>query len=219
MLEYGITFHESQEPITELVTKFGGQPTWIEEPQWPLSRSLGVPMKFIGQVALDPDIFGAQGGGMAYLFLTDDMLLFQSRNENMADTYDPEGGENAVIIQPGGNCPLQTQPLLTGPTVSHEFAVELTPTESPDFDEFDDEEENEDEQADNNDEVPGENWNKVSGNPHWLQYPEYPRNCHTLLLQLDSTRTPFSINFGDAGVGYAFLSRTRREGAFLWQCL
>jgi hypothetical protein len=47
------------------VTKFGGQPVWLEAPQWPIGRANGKPMEFIGQVALDPQIFGNIPGKMA----------------------------------------------------------------------------------------------------------------------------------------------------------
>ena len=45
--KYTMSYHESPTPITNLVTKFGGQPVWLEEPQWPISRSYGEPMQFI----------------------------------------------------------------------------------------------------------------------------------------------------------------------------
>lgn len=102
---YSLTFHETQEPITQPVTKFGGQPVWLTDPQWPLSRSEGEPMQFICQIALDPQIFGETPGRIAYLFMTDD--------EMVTNTSDPDGGENAIIIQPGST-KIPTQPLLTG---------------------------------------------------------------------------------------------------------
>jgi hypothetical protein len=138
--KYSLVFHEVQEPITQPITKFGGQPTWLTVPQWPLSRSTGKPMRFLCQVVLDPLIFGEIPGQIAYLFITD--------GETYVDhTYDPEGGENAVIIQPG-ICEIPTQPLLAGPTlykmVSHswrkklvpvpcEFAVETSPGVDPEM--------------------------------------------------------------------------------------
>jgi len=33
-----IAFEKVSTPITEPVTKFGGQPVWISDPQWPVSR-------------------------------------------------------------------------------------------------------------------------------------------------------------------------------------
>jgi hypothetical protein len=100
----------AQQPIREQVTKFGGQPVWLDKPRWPLSRTLGIPMRFICQIALDPRIFGELPGRMAYLFMTDD--------ENLgAETSEANGGENAVIIQPGGVCRVQTIERSTGPTL------------------------------------------------------------------------------------------------------
>src|SRR5262249_11476504 len=61
--------------------------------------------------------------------------------------------------------------------------------------------------------------NKLGGTPGFLQGDELPipEPWH-LLLQLDSTQVPFSINFGDAGIGYGFIDRGGTEGKFLWQC-
>lgn len=105
-----ISFHETREPIAALVTKFGGQPVWLGEPQWPLSRATGHPMRFICQIALDPDLFGAIPGRMAYVFMTDE-------ERHVKGTWEPEGGENAVIIQPGTPA-VPTAPLATGPRSS-----------------------------------------------------------------------------------------------------
>jgi hypothetical protein len=78
-----------------------------KKPQWPLSRLTGEPMRFICQIALNSDIFGEIPERMAYLFITDDETFVDN-------TFDPDGGENAVIIQPG-TCAMPTQPLLKGP--------------------------------------------------------------------------------------------------------
>ena len=54
-----------------------------------------------------------------------------------------------------------------------------------------------------------------------LQYDEYPYDDKTweLLIQLDSANVPFNINFGDAGVGYGFISPDGTKAKFLWQCM
>lgn len=61
--------------------------------------------------------------------------------------------------------------------------------------------------------------NKIGGTPVFLQVDEFPLGgtCR-LLLQLDSCSLPFFINFGDAGVGYAFLNQAGDQANFLWQC-
>ncbi|GER89710.1 hypothetical protein KDW_38720 [Dictyobacter vulcani] len=163
---------------------------------------------------------------MAYLFLTDDEEIF------VDNTFDPEGGENAVIIQPG-ICEIPTQPLATGPTlykmvnapsgmtlipVSCEFTVAVSPGEDPDVIV-------EDEHAHATDEAwkaftaQGEEI-KIGGTPAFVQGPEFPEGTNwQLLLQLDSANLPFYVNFGDAGVGYAFLSEDGTRGKFLWQGL
>ena len=221
---YSLTFHEVQQPITQPATKFGGQPVWLTAPEWPLSRSTAEPMRFICQIALDSHIFGKIPGQMAYLFISDG-------KEFVDNTFDPEGGENAVIIQPGTS-EIPTQPLLTGPTLykmvkhpsenilvpeSCEFAIKISPGEDSDV-LIEDEAMLED----------SESWEeftmrlseiKIGGTPAFLQGPEFPEGDNwQLLLQLDSSSVPFSINFGDAGIGYAFLAEDGRSGKFLWQC-
>ena len=197
------------------MTKFGGQPVWISAPEWPLSKQIGEPMRFICQVVLYPEIFGDVEGKMAYLFMTD--------GEDYVDgTWEPEGGENALIIQPNGDN-VVTKPLTTGPSlyqmeeregsallqpVPCEFSVELKLGEEPERGFEDDLDEAALEEV------------KIGGTPIFLQGEEYPEGSDwRLLLQLDSATVPFSVNFGDAGVGYAFISGDGRKGKFLWQCV
>ncbi len=216
------SFDEVEVPITAPVTKFGGQPAWVEEPAWPLSRSSGQPMRFIGQIALDPDLFGGDGERVAYLFMTDEPDNFG------AATWAPDTGENAVAVQPGDPPPVETAALTHGPTLfglddfgddhlEREYAVALEPSEDPD--------------PVSPEEMrmwDGAQWeaheralagSKIGGEPFWVQDIEVPPGGPwRLLLQLDTNDLPFSVNFGDAGVGYAFLSEDGRRGAFLWQC-
>jgi uncharacterized protein YwqG len=61
--------------------------------------------------------------------------------------------------------------------------------------------------------------NKVAGTPGFIQADEFPEaGPWRLLLQLDSMTVPFHVNFGDAGIGYAYISEDGRSGRFLWQC-
>ncbi|WP_431902833.1 hypothetical protein [Nonomuraea sp. bgisy101] len=84
-----LEFVAADGPVREPVTKVGGQPVWLEEPQWPVSRTTGEPMEFLGQFALD-------GGRLAYLFMT---------GEGDGWTWHPERGDNALVIQPSGRIP------------------------------------------------------------------------------------------------------------------
>lgn len=209
-----MTFHQASASIAEPVTKFGGQPVWLGRPEWPLSKETGEQMRFMCQILIDPEIFGQVEGRMAYIFMTD--------GEEFVDgTYAPDGGENAVIIQPDGNNVTSTQ-LATGPSlyvmrekeddrflhpVPCEFSVELK-VGNDIHRRFESETNNEDLQ-----EV------KIGGTPFFLQAEEYPKgDGWRLLLQIDSATVPFYVNFGDVGVGYAFLSADGRTGKFLWQC-
>lgn len=223
---YSITFHESTSALAGAVSKFGGQPFWLKEPQWPSSRETGHPMRFIGQVALHETLFPGGPLRMAYLFMTDE--------EKYVDgTWEPEGGENAVVVQTAESPENVGQQEVLGPSLYRmvqkpgadrltpepcEFAVVLTRANDPVF---------QPEEArlpaegasDSNAYVEAIAGNKVGGTPMFIQSDEFPEGGPWLLmLQLDSTQVPFSVNFGDAGVGYAFVSEDGTAARFLWQC-
>lgn len=208
--KHRIEFHEQRPAVSGFITKFGGQPDWVSSPEWPLSRETGEPMRFICQIKLPNSLFGAVRAEMAYLFMTDEQ-------DNFVDgTYDPNGGENAVILQPAGSTTIPTKSLAEGPTLYRmikksgqkllvpepcQFAVTFVEVEEvePVQDEIKE--------------------NKIGGRPVFLQGEELPFQSQSrLLLQLDSCSVPFYVNFGDAGVGYAFLNEAGDQAKFLWQC-
>lgn len=82
-------FHivEAKSPINKLVTKFGGQPVWLTDPNWPLSPESEEPMKFLCQVQLEEEIFHNTTPIMVYVFVDD------------IDTVYPEA--IVTILQPG----------------------------------------------------------------------------------------------------------------------
>ena len=210
-----IEFIESNKPITLPVTKFGGQPVWVDRPMWPLSKSTGNPMRFICQIAIDPSQFPSVSARMAYLFMTDE-------EEYVDGTWEPDGGENAIILQPGQTV-IPTKTATEGPTLYRmvkkiagqnlvpepcEFSVTLKMGEDPDF--IDEPESSE---------VSALIGNKIGGSPIFVQDTEFPEpGSWRLLMQLDSTKVPFFVNFGDCGVGYLFLSENGETAKFLWQC-
>lgn len=191
-----LRFVEAAEPIRQPITKFGGQPVWLEDPLWPLSASTGRPMRFLGQVRLPGEEIR-----LGYLFLTDDL----SDDEFVEGTWDPRAGENAFFAQPGRPADFyQVASIRTGPTFGPDHHVELTPYEDEPVE-------------------PGAEdlRSRVWGAPEWLQNEEPPDEpgAWRFVLQLDSTDDlPFYVNFGDAGVGYAFIDDNTGEGRFLWQC-
>jgi len=208
------------------LTKFGGQPKWVAEPQWPIGKELGKPMRFLCQIELVDDLFPGSTGRVAYIFMTDD-------EEYVDGTWEPFGGENAVIIQPGGTTDVPCEALPTGPTLQNyvqvaghdrlqsqdvEFGLSFTDGDDAEFiPEFDRTDDSEEESEKYRSSLEG---NKIGGTPGFLQGDEFPDETHDwlLLLQLDSCDQPFSVNFGDAGIAYAFVTADGTEGRFLWQC-
>lgn len=201
-----VTFVPTAEPIEGPVTKLGGRPQWREEPQWPVSRTLGRPMFFLGQFRLEDGPDGEPR--MAYLFMTDSAALEIMDNEAAfenvdeaaedlpdVDTFEPEGGENAVIIQPGGRVPdfVTVRP---GDEPAMSFLADHRPVDSTVAD----------------DKVP---FQFLGDDPVWLQFDETPGEGWRLVAQLTDE---LGFNFGDAGVGYVFVSPDGSEGRFLWQC-
>ncbi|GAB3001017.1 hypothetical protein GCM10023080_078540 [Streptomyces pseudoechinosporeus] len=178
--------------VSEPCTKLGGQPVWLDTPQWPLSARSGAAMRFLAQFRID-QATGAGATTMAYLFMADDPDR----------TWEPEGGENALLIQPGGRLPgfLQICRAATGPALDGEF-IAGPPAGTTD-----------------------ENLHQFLGGPgvapRWLQGDERPGPGWWLLAQLDSgsgAQPVRQLSFGGDGVGYAFVSPDGREGRFLWQC-
>lgn len=62
--------------------------------------------------------------------------------------------------------------------------------------------------------------NKLAGVPGFIQPDEFPfsEKKSQLVLQLDASRVPFYVDFGDVGVGYLFVETGSNQGRFLWQC-
>jgi uncharacterized protein YwqG len=200
-----LQFKVAAKPITSLQTKFGGQPIWLETPQWPQDAQ-GKPLHFVGQIAIDSNVFLGALGQMAYLFMS---------NEEDAESWDTDSGDNAVIVQPGTpRSHVKVDNTSEGPTLfDKEYEVEGRLKEEayqvmPDL-------LDEDAYKEYFRQLSG---NKIGGTPLFVQGDEYPKGFERLLLQLDSKRLPFEINFGDSGTGYLFINTNGTQGKFLWQC-
>jgi hypothetical protein len=214
--------------IDRPITKLGGQPFWLDQPFWPVSRRSGAPMTFIGQFSLP-----GSGVGMAYLFLSDEE----------DGTFELEGGENALIIQPGGRVP----PFVSGETrragpalwrrgmdwnerVPVELHIDLhVPSESTAA-AFEREVVYQDaarrgvsvEEDGDRADVGCRSY--VGGEPLFWQpwAPVEMGASWRFFFQLDGAEgwgeDAFALNFG-GGTGYAFLSQDQREGRFFWDCV
>lgn len=219
-----IDFKEARHPIREAVTKFGGQPVWLEKAEWPLSKETGKPMEFICQIELSAALFPDSKAKMAYLFMTEE-------DEYIDGTWEPDGGENAIILQPGSP-QVPVADLTEGPTIKKytevagydrlqpipvEYLASLTLQEESEFVPEEIRREWDDSRFEKY--AQSLDGNKVAGSPIFLQADEFPQGgAYKLLLQLDSTQVPFYVNFGDAGIGYGFINADGTAAKFLWQC-
>ena len=223
-----MAFRPVAAPLSGLVTKLGGQPTWLEQPAWPQSTGYKVPMMFVGQFPVPGD-----GARMAYLFITDDP-------DGIANSYEPEAGENALLIQPGGRIPsfLATRPDSTGPSLwrrgarwNEHVPVELR-VETSRLDP-DEERELENDIALRDAECAGvflsppdtgilPPYSYTGGRPHYWQPSSGLSAPWRFFFQLDGSEgwdgEPYALNFG-GGTGYAYLSPDEREGRFFWDCV
>ena len=211
-------FRQVLTPLDRPLTKFGGQPFWIDEPAWPVSSGDGLPMTFIGQILLDSTLHPAGVGRLVYLFMDDDWF----------ETMDSLSGCAAVVVQGGGRSG-NTVPSATGPALEFadvsefpevdpsgpcEFTIEVAEVAEPDY-------------------IPAEravdlgdeydaycdrlSTTKLGGVPRWIQHEEFPFEPSHLVCQLEDNVLPFYANFG-TGYGYLFVDSTAREGRFLIQC-
>ncbi len=203
--------------------RFGGEPYGLPKALWPESKLAREPMQFICQIPFGPDLFPGVAKDMAYIFM--------GCSGDGDQTWLPDAGENAVIILPyerlTASLTIGDAPRLCRMVKkwwkkqlvpeSCSFSGKLTVCDDPAFIRETALFQMPNEQAGAyRDALAG---NKIGGTPGFLQGDELPvpEPWH-LLLQLDSTRVPFWINFGDAGIGYAFINREGSEGKFLWQC-
>ena len=228
-----VTLRESATPVTAPVTKFGGQPVWLDAPRWPLSATDGKPMRFVAQVALDPRLFGgATEARMAYVFLAEDDPQLWTKDGKYA------GVDGAVVLQPGGATGYAHALMERGPTLDRlverrsgflglrrqhervpcEYTVELDYATEPELRLVDVSSEDYDEDiADTmNDERVTRT--KVGGTPAFIQDVEFPFDppC-TLVLQIADDDSRFALPLSDVGSLYAFMDPRGVRGGLIIQ--
>ncbi len=69
-------------------------------------------MSFIGQIVLSESLFGKTEGDMAYVFMNE--------SGGADETWEPDAGKNAIIIQPGNNT-IATVAEETGPVTDFNY--------------------------------------------------------------------------------------------------
>ncbi|WP_321477596.1 DUF1963 domain-containing protein [uncultured Paludibaculum sp.] len=223
-MEYGrLVLARAESPINLPITKLGGLPVWVEDPAWPVSRATGELMLFLGQVALNPRLFPAGSGRIAYLFMTG------GEPRDLA-TWDPDSGENAVVIQ--NSSPGRAPTIIEGPRLVEAYWVEGVARWKPlelaatvcieeDRPEIPCEEVSE-WPCDRRSEYYGSRSQRVSGTPDWIQDDAMPAGWQLLLQVPDYPRVDGDViqtnwNFG-TGVCYAMISPDCTEGIIRWQC-
>lgn len=183
-------------------TRFGGQPTWLAEPTWPLTTA-GTPMAFWAQVRLPGD-----EDRMAYLFV-----------QRQFDPISSEDGTASVFIQPGGEPIVPWIRSATGPVVPdttvrdrsyrppHAWGMaprvpSLRPFGEP-------------LSWDDTARIRDQSWDKVGGTPVFLQY-DPGLDDYEFLYQF--TAAAAGQELGDAAQCYVFVNRDRGDGYFYWDC-
>ncbi|MFE7116130.1 DUF1963 domain-containing protein [Streptomyces sp. NPDC057654] len=213
-------YSETGRPVSTPTTKFGGQPVWLTGPQWPISAAWDRPMRFIGQIELGPVLGAAGHGKVAYVFVThadhDEEYFFDP------DIIDPDGGENAVIVQPEGDYAGPVRPLTTGPGLydkdgaAVEFTVGLRPVDEPGF--MTDDKLDALPAADRDRYIERIDGDKIGGVPLFFQGDQWPDGGPwRLLLQLDSNWVPFRLHLGASPRLFAFVSEDGTRGRLLIQ--
>jgi HEAT repeat protein len=191
--------------------KFGGQPDWVEAPAWPLGAD-SAPLVFFGQL---PVTAGDQAR-TAYVFIDPE-----------GNHWEPLGEANAVLLQPGAPCQLETAPLSTGPRLFefvHEAGQFRRRWRARPYERFIRLEDGLDPERWEWPELPPEtyrkdepgDWKKLGGTPLFLQGEESPPgDGWSFAFQFSAAWAGREL--GDGAACYGFV-RDDGAGAFLWQC-
>ncbi len=220
-----VRFKEVNSPITAPVTKFGGQPVWLEEPKWPLSAHNGKPIPFLCQVKLEPELFETIDATMAYIFRDgdgDDMAAVLQPGNVVArhDLYGAEGDFPLFSDQEKG--PTLTKSVQENSTykrIEIECSVDLKAGQDSPY-AYDNERENWSEEKGNRYYSKTIGY-KIGGSPCNFDDEFMPEKLHeqwNLLLQMrqaeeDETEAPFSDMFAEV-MCFWFISNDGKQLSF-----
>ena len=203
---WSLELQPAELPVREPMTKFGGQPVWLDPPTWPLGAD-GGPMTFMAQFAV-PGV-----DGLAYLFIDLSPL-------DMLDFGDPNWA-GCLFMQPGPPPPHHAAQAV-GPTYASEMhadrgrsvlrmtfrLTEYLPTLEPGWDYPDWEAIRTDSALERDDD---RDWNKIGGTPRYLQGGPPPDQWRFLF---QFTAEHVGREMGDGAECYGLIDPDRR-GLFL----
>lgn len=217
---------ESPTQISEPITKFGGQPVWIAESCWPLAPETGEQMMFLGQIALDQQLFPNSNGTIVYLFFSGESEPLY--NEAFAGVI-----QTSEKVYTSGD-QIEFVSAATGPAiyqldeerqpVYQEYIVVLNPPEDEDSIPLEERYTMNDLDYDTGFQfaTPELVGNKIGGQPLYIEGLDTPPEYFTsdewlLLLQLASTQGywnnlqpnfyPFYMDLGEFGILTVFISK------------
>jgi hypothetical protein len=198
---WSFTLQPVDELITAPITKFGGQPVWIGEPTWPLEAD-GGPATFMAQFTIPGR------DGLAYLFLD--------------HAYEDPGDPGYLVVQPGPP-PQPSVASAIGPTFWSEVSgrsrypsrmvlrrVESVAVLEPGFD-LDDWSILDYPAVERDDH---RDYNKVGGNPRWLQHDDTPDEPGWRLL-FQFTAAMVGHELGDGAEVYGLIHEDGRGRVFV----
>ncbi|MGW0856513.1 hypothetical protein [Streptomyces sp. NPDC002690] len=220
-----IVLEAAEEPVTDPVAKFGGDPVWLSEPAWPLDPHSGVPLVFVGQFPVPGEELR-----LAYLFLGEEDMIMGGLG--------PEDGDGVLLVQPDGRVPSSA---VIGPPGTHgrtlwrcgpdgsrtpvEWRVHPCPVE-PEADRPTHERAGSERGTRREGPAvaqPDDDLRDYLGGT--ARYPNAWAQVEApwqFLFQLSDAPDedgddPYFLNFG-YGYGFAFVSPDHREGRFYWEC-
>jgi len=199
------------------VTKFGGQPLWMKDAQWPLSKATAKPLRFIGQLDLTQPGLELDDPMMAYLFVEiydehDDKYC----EENFAVIL--QSRQSSGVVGPTGPVASEQEWVLDGRVVDEPHWAEMAKRFSTAAAGSD-----EDFEA----HTAAFSGPKLGGTPVAPEEIFLPTGSEIdwqLLLQLpehefdsdNPANVPFIMDYGDGGTGWFLLSKNKKEARFAW---
>ncbi len=237
-----IGFTAVSTPILEPITKFGGQPVWIDEPRWAVDGTNGKKIPFLCQIRLEPEIFGNIEAKMAY--------IFHGASDEEYD-WSTDHGNTAIVLQPGnivfrawdwdtkfpdaflheaiGPSAWRYDSTQENPLVGIECRVECIAGDDPAYI-FHEKRENWDE-AKQNDYWELLSGHKIGGTPNLWDDDDFPESSDeamsnwNLLMQMEASGTvsaridqPFDVSYGDGGCGWWFISKDGKNLYYTERC-